>query len=164
MLTTLLSNPKIKAFTYIEVSISLLVFVMMIQSISLCYADYSEKIHLVKQRTGMFSAANNMTQSLLLFSIEKEFGTLFHDENLSPFCFDNDAKYTYPMNYHDFISVFHLSDTGFFQDDSSMVVCTKKNLTVTSKPIFHYVIYVYQNKEDDLKYGMLHLSDRIKDF
>lgn len=153
MLTTLLSNPRIKAFTYIEVSISLLVFVIMIQSLSLCYAAYSEKIHLVKQRTGLFSAANNITQSLLLFNIEQEFGTFFHDENLSPFHFDNEAKYTYPMNYQDFISAFHISDTEFFQENSSTIVCIQKSVIVTSKPVFQYVIYVYQNKDDDLNYG-----------
>ncbi len=147
-------NPSYKAFTYIEVSFTLLVIAIMIQSMSYCHTVFTRQITKAQVRERLFSIAENLSQSIMVFSLESDYGALFHQDNLSPFQFQNDLECTYPINLEDFYSLFLIDSDEFGSEDTSLqVICAKKEITFTSKIVFQYILYIYQNQGSEINYG-----------
>jgi hypothetical protein len=127
---------------------------MMIQSMSFCLSIFTKQITKAQVREKLFLIAENLSQSIMVFSLESDYGALFHQDNVSPFQFQNDLECTYPINLEDFYSLFFIkSDESDSESTSLQVICAKKEITLTSKPIFQYILYIYQNQGNEINYG-----------
>ena len=149
----LLCNPSYKAFTYIEVSFALLVIVIMVQSMSFCHTAFTMQITKAQMRERLFSIAENLSQSLMVYPLEDEHSTLFHHENISPFQFENEIECTYPIDIEDFYGLFSIQSEEFNPENALQVICAKKTITLTNKPVFQYILYIYQKQGKEIYYG-----------
>ena len=149
----LLYNPSYKAFTYIEVSFALLVIVIMIQSLSFCHTVFTKQITKAQARERLFSIAENLSQSLMVYSLENEYSTLFHQDNVSPFQFESEIECTYPIKLEDFYGLFSIQSEEFNPENALQVICAKKTINITNKPVFQYILYIYQNQGNEIYYG-----------
>ena len=149
----LLCNPSYKAFTYIEVSFTLLVIVIMVQSMSFCHTVFTKQITKAQARERLFAMAENLSQSLMVYSLEDDYSALFHQDNLSPFQFENQIESTYPIDLEDFYSLFSVQSEEFNPENALQVICAKKTITLTNKTVFQYILYIYQKQGNEINYG-----------
>lgn len=144
---------KLRAFTYIEVSFFLLVIIILVQAMLYSQTVFTRHSVRSQQREVLFNIAEDLSQSLLVHSLEKEHAVIFHQENVSPFVFDTETECTYPMDYEPFMTLFQLDSNEYVPETTLQVICAQKKLYNTVNPVFHYILYVYQQKDSETTYG-----------
>jgi hypothetical protein len=120
---------------------------------SICHTVFTKQITKAQVRERLFSIAENLSQSLMVFSLENDYSAQFHQENVSPFQFENEIECTYPINLEDFCGLFSIQSEEFNPENALQVICAKKTITLANKTVFQYILYVYQNQGKAINYG-----------
>lgn len=101
----------------------------------------------------LFILSNTISQSLMVLSLNQGYQASFRQENLSPFLSDSDSLSTIPMGVMDFLYEFHIVSPEIVFDVHTKIVCFQKKRDETYPPTYHYVIYAYQDQDNQNIFG-----------
>lgn len=146
-------NPKYTAFTYIEVAFLLCSLFLIIQGMTYFKIVITKQDYHYTLQKQLFLLSNTIAQSLIPTNVNQAYQTCFRQENISPFHSESSSLSTLPMSVIDFATIFHTSLPGSNCHDKTKIVCFQKKRMETSPPTYQYVVYAYQEQNNEVVYG-----------
>lgn len=150
---TSLSSHKLSAFTYIEISVLLCSMAFMMQGIAYSRIAVIKRDQQTILQKNLFILSNTISQSLIVLPLNQDYQARFRQEKLSPFYSGSESLSTIPMGVMDFLYEFHIVSPEIVFDEHTKIVCFQKKRDETNPPTYHYVIYAYQDQDNQVIFG-----------